>query len=220
MFRRRPFESTIGGCLTVFPTWKPLLRLRQSWEADLVGKLRGRDSAIRSIHAAWARTGRSGRLCGVKEALHLEDELLWPTDSDDPFNVGASVRELIACLNFGRGERWYRIAEGFKQIADLAVARIEETETEQDFLVYPIVYRYRHYQELMLKQLIRDVRRLLGEDGGVPGTHSLDALWNITESLLKRIPDSPDTYHKVRGSLGRFNELDPRSDAFRYPVDK
>jgi len=79
---------------------------------------------------------------------------------------------------------------------------------------------YRHYLEVTLKQLIRDARRLVDEEGGVPATHNLDALWDIAQPLLLKHTDDPATYGNVRTSLARFNELDPRSDSFRYPVDK
>jgi hypothetical protein len=152
--------------------------------------------------------------------LDLDNEFPWPSDDDDPFKLTVGARQLIACLNFTHDEPWYGIAEGFKRIADLAVAHVEQTGHDQDFLVFPILFSYRHFLEVMLKQLIRDARRLLDEDGAVPGTHNLDALWDMAEPLLRRLQDSPDTYRSVRSSLARFNELDPRSDSFRYPVDK
>ncbi len=148
----------------------------------------------------------------------LADELPWPAEGDDPFKMGSSSRALIACLNFTHDEPWGGIAEGFKMMADLGIRHIEQTGHDHDFLVYPIVYCYRHYIELSLKEIIRAARKLLDEPGGVPPTHNLDALWNTAEPLLKRIEDSPETYRNVRSSLARFNELDPQSDAFRYPV--
>lgn len=156
----------------------------------------------------------------MADELNLDNEFPWPTEGDDPFKLTASARQLMACLNFTHDEPWYGIAEGFKMIADLAVAHIEQTGHDQDFLVYPIVFSYRHYLEVMLKQLIRDARRLLDEEGGVPATHNLDALWDTAQPLLLKHTDDPATYGNVRTSLGRFNELDPRSDSFRYPVDK
>ncbi len=149
----------------------------------------------------------------------LPDEFPWPAEGDDPFTLGSSSRALIACLNFTRDEPWGGYAEGFKRLADLGVRYIEQTGHEQDFLVYPIVFSYRHYVELSLKQIIRAARKLLDEPGGVPPSHDLDALWNTAEPLLKQIePEGAETYRNVRACLARFNELDPKSDSFRYPV--
>jgi hypothetical protein len=81
------------------------------------------------------------------------------------------------------------------------------------------VFSYRHYIELSLKLIIRAARKLLDGPDDVPATHNLDALWNIAEPLLKQIePVGAETYRNVRVCLARFNELDPKSDSFRYPV--
>lgn len=155
----------------------------------------------------------------MADELNLDFELPWP-DGDDPYKLTPGARHLIACLNF-TGDPSYGIAEGFKRIADLAVAHVEQTGHDADFFVYPILFSYRHYIELMLKQLIGDLRRLYDiHDADAPGTHSLEALWNIAEPLLMRHVADPATYANVRGSLRRFNELDPRSDSYRYAVDK
>jgi hypothetical protein len=154
----------------------------------------------------------------VADELIPDEEFPWPAEGDDPFKMGSSSRALIACLNFTHDEPWGAMAEGFKRMADVGLRHLEQTGRGQDYLVYPIVYCYRHYVELSLKEIIRAARMLLDEQGGVPSTHNLDALWNTAEPLLKQIADSPETYRSVRNCLARFNELDPQSDAFRYPV--
>jgi hypothetical protein len=156
----------------------------------------------------------------VADELNREDARVpWPAEDDDPYQLTPDAMRLIACLNFTHDEPWYGIAEGFKRIADLAVAHVEQTGHDQDFLVYPTLFSYRHYLEVMLKQLIRDAHALLDRDEGVPRTHNLEALWDRAEPLLARLQDSPDTYRNVRASLARFNEFDPGSDSYRYPVD-
>jgi hypothetical protein len=65
---------------------------------------------------------------------------------------------LVACLNFTHDEPWIAYAEGFKRLADVGVAHIEETGHGHDFLVYPIVYAYRHHIELSLKLITSSVR--------------------------------------------------------------
>lgn len=150
------------------------------------------------------------------------DEIPWPRKGDDPFalpeDAFRSRNRLIACLNF-TPEPWGGMAEGFKRLADLGVAWVEQTGHDQDYLVHAITFNYRHYVELALKEIIRDARRLLDEQGGVPDTHNLSHLWNTAEPLLERIePGSKQTYQDVRGCLERFSDLDPSSEAFRYPV--
>lgn len=52
-------------------------------------------------------------------------------------------------------------------------------------------------------------------------THNLAHLWNTAEPLLMETEEgSAPTYGDVRACLARFNELDPTSEAFRYPVTR
>jgi hypothetical protein len=156
----------------------------------------------------------------VSEAADIEsEEYPWPRKGDDPFAFRTSDPNLIACLNFTFDEPWGGYAEGFKRLADLGVSHCEQTGRDQDFLIYPILFGYRHYVELSLKEIIRAARRLLDEIGGVPENHNLTDLWNTAEPLLKRIePKGHATLRHVRECIARFTELDPTSEAGRYPV--
>jgi hypothetical protein len=98
------------------------------------------------------------------------------------------------------------------------VAHLEEAGHGHDFLVYPIVYAYRHHIELALKMIIRFARVLLDEPGDLPKTHKLIALWDLAEPLLRRVADDRETFSAVRECLVCFDELDPTSESFRYPV--
>ena len=158
----------------------------------------------------------------IADELNLDFEFPWPSEGDDPYKLTPGASHLAACLHFTHGVPWwYGIAEGFKRIADLAVAHVEQTGHEADFYVYPVLFCYRHYLEVMLKQLILDLWQLYDvDDERVPGTHSLDAIWGIAEPLLLKHTPEPTTCRNVRAALARFNALDPRSDSYRYPVDK
>jgi hypothetical protein len=146
------------------------------------------------------------------------EEYPWPRKGDDPFALFNDSR-LIACLNFTHDEPWGGYAEGFKRLADLGVAHCERTGNDQDFLVYPIFFSYRHYIELALKEIIRAARSLLAAQGGVPENHNLSDLWNTAEPLLKRMePCGVSTYRDVRQCIAHFTRLDPTSEAGRYPV--
>ncbi len=147
-------------------------------------------------------------------------ELPWPRKGDDPLAIGERSR-LVAALNFGYDEPWGPIAEGFKRLGDLGVASVEETGHGHDYLVYPILFSYRHFIELSLKEIIRSARLLLDKQGSVPETHNLANLWNTAQPLLMEIEQGgAPTYKDVRACLGRFDELDPTSEAFRYPVKR
>lgn len=58
-----------------------------------------------------------------------------------------------ACLALGH-DRWSIYAIGYKDAADLLVDNIEGNGRQHDFLVYPIVFLYRQYLELAIKDVI------------------------------------------------------------------
>jgi hypothetical protein len=89
---------------------------------------------------------------------------------------------------------------------------------EQDFLVYPVVYCYRHAVEIALKGIITEARDLLDEPGGLPSGHRLSDLWNTCKPLMQRVlKDSDAEYEILDRVVGRLDYLDPTGEAFRYP---
>lgn len=77
-----------------------------------------------------------------------------------------------ACLRNG-DEYAYR--EGYRRGAQILVRAVEETQSDQDFLVYPIVFLYRHHIELALKRVIkRAAPRWLAR---IPGLAPWATIW-------------------------------------------
>ncbi len=67
-----------------------------------------------------------------------------------------------------------------------------ETGSDQDFLVYPIVYLYRHHVELILKAIVGIAAALLDRelteaDRKALGGHALGRLWDIARPLLNPV---------------------------------
>ncbi len=58
-----------------------------------------------------------------------------------------------ACLNPFRNEDYQYIA-GFRLAAEILVESVTTNHREQDSLIFPIMYNYRHYLELSLKRMI------------------------------------------------------------------
>jgi hypothetical protein len=148
------------------------------------------------------------------------EETSWPRAGDDPFAIADNSR-LVARVNFTFDEPWGGYAEGFKRLADLGVAHIEQTGHSHDYLVYPVIFGYRHFIELSLKEIIRNCTHLLDKPVVIPNTHDLSVLWDTAERLLKELElEDPTTFRDVRECLARFVELDATSEAFRYPVKR
>jgi len=125
-----------------------------------------------------------------------------------------------ACLSF-LPDGWNLYATGYKEAADILVSQVEQKEGYQDMLVYPIVFLYRQYLELSIKDLIRQVRKLQDIHEPIPKIHHIDKLWRICSDLLRQIApgDSEDELKHIERLMGEFCTVDPTSMAFRYPED-
>lgn len=150
----------------------------------------------------------------------MDDKLPWPAKGEILFKGDADDWPNNACINFGP-HAWWGYAEGFRLGADYLVERVEGTSADQDFLVYPVVFGYRHAVELRLKVTIRDARRLLREPGGAPKGHKLDGLWTTARPLLERaIPSEPKgDLDAADEAITQLHKADAASTGFRYPED-
>ncbi len=116
---------------------------------------------------------------------------------------------------------WALYTTGFKRAADELVRHLGEESSAAhlpEFVAYPIAFLYRHYLELRLKQILWSTQAAT-----IPKKHELMVLWR---KVLERLKDfhpqdgyfSSD-YERVTQLLRPFDELDPRSEGFRYPYD-
>ena len=126
-----------------------------------------------------------------------------------------------ACLNFCH-DGWGLHSIGYKEAADILVKQVTEKQRYQDALIYPIVFLYRQYLQLAIKDLIRCGNKLLDICETFPKTHNINQLWNACSKLLSRISpgDSENEIKEISRLLEQFCKVDPTSEAFRYPEDK
>jgi len=150
----------------------------------------------------------------------LSAEFKWPMDGDTLFVEADEPTEnaLIADNDF---TRLVLMIEGYRRAADLAVARSHEQSSDRDFLVYPIIFNYRQFIELSLKYQLATH----GSEVGIApnwNTHNLESLWQEFQQMLDSYgnpdPDSADPI--VAAAVAQFAKIDPKSDAYRYPVDQ
>ena len=133
------------------------------------------------------------------------------------------------------------IAEAFRVLAQKEVSRLKKNKglglhefPIEDFRAYPIVFLYRHALELYLKAIIlvgSDILTLKDqpkiERHELFKNHDLDQLreyvecvfeayewgWDLGNSNFRSVSD-------LRTIIGEFQEIDPRSSSFRYPVNQ
>jgi hypothetical protein len=128
---------------------------------------------------------------------------------------------LNACLNYAHDE-WGPYVAGYRRSADLLVEHVRDTHTNHDILVYPIVFLYRQFLELQLKQLIIKGYQLLDIRQGFPKHHELDKIWPECKSVLNKVwPGKIANQLKIiEDCIDSLSKIDPESFSFRYPVDK
>jgi hypothetical protein len=145
------------------------------------------------------------------------DQLPWPERGDRLFVAD----EPDFLNNAFLGSNWIVYADGYKQAADNLVKKLLEDRHSQDFLVYPVVFLYRHYIELCLKHIILLGNRLLKNEFLLPNHHRIDHLWRDARRILEEAnPDgSKADLDAVEACLKELAKRDPTSESFRYPIN-
>jgi hypothetical protein len=139
-------------------------------------------------------------------------------------------------------------AEAFKEAADRLNDEdfIDDVMAQGEM---PVLYLYRHSIELFLKSLIMHIHEelkipylketnngnhpfILNEKGHViyiENCHSLKILFHYLCNLIKEHKDSLQSHApnanwlingRIRGNMKAINELDDKSDYFRYPISR
>jgi hypothetical protein len=135
--------------------------------------------------------------------------------------VGPGHWSLSAGVNYPNNSHEL-MTEGYLRAAQQLVESLENQSRGADFLVYPVVYLYRHWFELRLKDIINLGRRLLREGHGYPTGHGLHNLWPIAKRLIGEVwseSERPEQFDLIDAAVAEFGIFDASSQAFRYPVD-
>lgn len=148
------------------------------------------------------------------------DEEFFPSPEDNLFSASGDWWS-TACLNWYR-DGWSLYADGYKNSADALVEVVTAAGRKQDTFVYPIVFLYRQYLELAIKDLIRRCRSLQDISGAVRPVHRIDELWIECRKLLAEISpgEAEGELEQVGRLIQEFHAMDPSATAFRYPETK
>ena len=144
-------------------------------------------------------------------------ELPWPEPGDKLFT--SEEPDFLNNCFLGANRSIYE--DGYKLAADALVDKLMEKRTRQDFLVYPIVFLYRHYIELSLKHMIFLGNKISKDEFRLPEHHRIDALWSEARKILEEMNSgSPKkVLDAVESCLKELARRDPTGEAFRYPMD-
>jgi hypothetical protein len=149
------------------------------------------------------------------------DDVLFAFDSYDPL--------ANACLNSSwRPDLFYSL--GYLEGARQLVNHVLETYSDQDTLIFPIAYLYRHHVELLLKRLLVVTssvvdRRLTAAELKHLRKHRLDLLWSDIKQTLpascrnaKFAPPTKEYMEGVDSYIEQLSSVDRESQSFRYPT--
>lgn len=124
-----------------------------------------------------------------------------------------------ARLNFTQ-YKWDIYAVGYKDAADILVNSLLDGKRLVDNLVYPIIFLYRHYIEIRLKEITMSGNQLLNLTADFKDGHVLAEKWRDCREVIKKIfiTDSKEHLNNFESLLFEYSKIDSGSDSFRYPV--
>lgn len=101
------------------------------------------------------------------------------------------------------------------------VSGIDESGRDQDFLVYPVLFLYRHHIELLIKQIIGLALALAEEPDKYQykkDNHNLNTLWPLAQKLILEVDGSYRTSDLkiVKEVVKALHQADERATDFRY----
>jgi DNA-binding phage protein len=139
-----------------------------------------------------------------------------------------------ACLHMDSDSKGRAYALGYHRAAQLLADHAVRERGDQDLLIYPILFSYRHAVELFLKRIIPVAANLvdqpLSEDEGrhlaERATHRIKTLWVIFKPRLERMGTnrlceiSKDLVEGIESYIRQLSEVDEQSFSFRYAASK
>lgn len=142
----------------------------------------------------------------------------WPNEGDEPF-IKASDGSQAYVQHYANAGFY---AQSYKWSADELIVASEGDPVKRDVFSFAVLFLYRHFLELKLKQLVEYSRRIRGVDPSKAlDRHDLSDLWTHARATITAVwPDDGEGLDEVEHCVRRFAKFDSASFAFRYPTDK
>lgn len=119
--------------------------------------------------------------------------------------------------------KFFLYSQGYLAAANLVYTSIEKSPVFQNTLVYPMIFNYRQFLELRLKELSVMGNKYLGREKDFEEVHSLKKLWDeYRQNILANLEPNIDTtlLDDVERLINEFEAEDPNSMNYRYPHKK
>src|SRR6266851_7994478 len=159
----------------------------------------------------------------MEDEMDWEPEILNPRLTDTLIETSGGKRTKTLFTDLMAGE-WAFYADGYRKAADALVDKIEGDAPDDVFLL-PIVFLYRHFVELKLKDLFIQLVSVchISMYPNEITTHKLLPLWTFVKGHLDCIREEMHDTEIVPALdklIKELSDLDPDSMHFRYAVDK
>lgn len=112
------------------------------------------------------------------------------------------------------------IWDGYMKAGELLIEACEEHSHERHFLIYPILFNYRHGIELAMKWVIVQYGRYSTVQIDNIEHHNLWELWQICKQIIIEVGSESEDISHVEQVIKDLHDLDNSAQAFRYPSDK
>ena len=127
-----------------------------------------------------------------------------------------------ACLNF-TSDLWGPYVAGYIRATEIISEYVLDKQVEQDILVYPLLFLFRHCLEISMKSIISSGSRIIGTSASSLHTHDLLSTWKDCKAVLGKLwpdRDSARIMELCDEVIKQASILDSGSFNFRYPLDK
>jgi hypothetical protein len=152
-----------------------------------------------------------------------------PRKTDVLFGAGVDWQANACVKGIDNGMAYQ---DGYRHAARHLAEYVCDTGQGQDFLVYPIVFLYRHHIELTLKSIIGVSISLLDctlseKDHDTLCRHDLAKLWNMARPLLNPICElggssalPSNDLKGIDSYIAQLHKYDRNGESFRYATNK
>lgn len=149
----------------------------------------------------------------------LKTDFRWPTLGDSALIASPDSASSVAVAQYPF-QRMVFMTDGYKEAADILVAKAMEDRPRSYLLLYPILFCYRHFLELSLKYVITTYGRRAGVRPNFKD-HDLDLLWPTFRQVVAYYGEGDRAaLTAVEAVVAEFAKIDPRSFTFRYPTSR
>ena len=140
----------------------------------------------------------------------------WPRIGDRIFSPGDDAWPAKSLE-----ERNYRLGAGYKRAGDVLAQNLFGEARDHDNLMYPILFCYRHYIEIALKEIIERYGQWVNVVLRGKKDHELPKLWKLFLQIAVAYGNDPsyEAAQAVSACIEEFANYDPNGFAFRYATD-